>query len=473
MAKYFPEPAPFALSEREQEFMDYIARELNRVSQTLLDNADISIDEKFVPPDKPQIGQIVFADGTLWDPGNGMGFYGYNGTTWGKFEDTTVGGSFVLKAGDVMSGDLEINKASATAARFSLVNSNTAAAFVIGSASSATLVFETGDSLFFAKDTRANIDAGTFAATTVMTLDSNGSLTALAGGKYTGIHGAASVIANATGALGMVEIQAPNPPTSAAAFMSFHRPGVFAAYLGIDSDNFWKVGGWSMGANSYKIMHEGLASGTFAGAYAFKQVTSIGATNNATNIIEFGYTGGTNTATGIDFHSSATAVDYDVRFIVSSNAGVTGAGTYTINATGGGIFDGNLNINSATKRFQLQGTDIPFHKAYESAQQTITSAGALTLAHGLGVKPKHIEAAIQCTTAEQNYSIGDEIVIGADDMSLAVAAAGAGISCVPDATNLNIRYGSSASAFHHLNKTTGASANLTNGNWKLVMRAWA
>lgn len=42
-----------------------------------------------------------------------------------------------------------------------------------------------------------------------------------------------------------------------AAMAAFHRPGAFAAYFGIDTDNKWKVGGWSMGAGSYEILHVG------------------------------------------------------------------------------------------------------------------------------------------------------------------------------------------------------------------------
>ena len=42
-----------------------------------------------------------------------------------------------------------------------------------------------------------------------------------------------------------------------AAMMSFHRPGNFAANFGLDTDNVWKVGGWSMGAVSYPIYHAG------------------------------------------------------------------------------------------------------------------------------------------------------------------------------------------------------------------------
>jgi hypothetical protein len=39
--------------------------------------------------------------------------------------------------------------------------------------------------------------------------------------------------------------------------MSFHNPGRFAANIGIDTDSQWKVGGWSMGVVSYKLLHEG------------------------------------------------------------------------------------------------------------------------------------------------------------------------------------------------------------------------
>ena len=42
-----------------------------------------------------------------------------------------------------------------------------------------------------------------------------------------------------------------------AAALAFYRPGAFAGFLGIDNDNQWKVGGWSYGAVSYKIWHQG------------------------------------------------------------------------------------------------------------------------------------------------------------------------------------------------------------------------
>lgn len=42
-----------------------------------------------------------------------------------------------------------------------------------------------------------------------------------------------------------------------ASFMSFHRPGAFAANFGLNKNNQFAVGGWSMGAFSYPIYHQG------------------------------------------------------------------------------------------------------------------------------------------------------------------------------------------------------------------------
>jgi hypothetical protein len=44
---------------------------------------------------------------------------------------------------------------------------------------------------------------------------------------------------------------------AASAVISFLRDGKFGCHLGIDTDNVFKVGGWSFGANSFKIYHEG------------------------------------------------------------------------------------------------------------------------------------------------------------------------------------------------------------------------
>lgn len=284
MGKYFPEPAPFALSEREQQFMDYIARELNRVSQTLLDNADISLDEKFVEPDRPQTGQMVFADGTFWNPGEGEGFYGYDGVSWSKFDNEGPSGAFVSKSGDTMSGNLEISFAGATRASFTLDNSVGASAFSLTTAGNSTIVFVDGKIFAFQKDTEANIQDGTIAGTTVWSLN-NAGLVTMTGGL--------------TGA----------------------TTGAFSGAV--------TVGGG--------ITLNGIGNSLI-----------VGSTTNANQVVEIGYTGGANTVNAIDFHTSATAVDYDVRLFASGNAGVAGAGSFLIAATGGTTIDGPLTISAAT-----------------------------------------------------------------------------------------------------------------------------
>lgn len=73
-----------------------------------------------------------------------------------------------------------------------------------------------------------------------------------------GILPASTGIAAASGGSGAFEAQAQGTgATAGAAFMTFHRPGAHAAHIGLDTDNFWKVGGWYMGAVAYKLWHEG------------------------------------------------------------------------------------------------------------------------------------------------------------------------------------------------------------------------
>ena len=455
MAKYYPEPAPFTLTEREQEFMDYITRELNRVSQTLLDAADISLDEKFVAPDRPQIGQLIYADGVSFNPtGDGPGFYGYDGSNWHILGlSGASAGTFVAKAGDTMSGDLEINKASASVTGITLVNSNTAGAMVIGSSSGLNFLFETGDSIAFTTDSRANIDSHTYGGGTAQwSLNStNGDVSQRAGGRLIPKFASASAIANATGSLGMVEIQGVTSDAGSAAFMTFHRPGAFAAYFGLDTDNTFKVGGWSMGANSYKILHEGLASGaTFVGLHTFSAGIKI----------DTNYYKALQSSNPVDSMDSNDYYTYDRTN--NRHEWIVGGTEIARISTAG--------IDARSGTFLLAGTAIPFVKAFESSQQTITAAGALTLAHSLGVKPKLYMAVIVCITAELGYSIGDEVIVNPSVHGS--SAESRGLSLVPDATNINVRFGS-GTVMDIINKSNGNVGGITAANWKLIVRAWA
>lgn len=141
-----------------------------------------------------------------------------------------------------------------------------------------------------------------------------------------------------------------------------------------------------------------------------------------------------------------------------------GGGLWMNGATGGDPGDGKINAAG----LQLNGAALPLTKSFASSNQTITAAGALTLAHSLGEMPKLIQVHLKCLTAEHGYSIGDEVPWHTGD-----ANAGRGCSVVPDATNLNVRFGSNANTFNVINKTTGASAAITNANWAAIFKAWA
>ncbi|SOB53769.1 phage tail protein [Pseudomonas lundensis] len=65
-------------------------------------------------------------------------------------------------------------------------------------------------------------------------------------------------IASMTRETGSLEVH--NEANSAAsAVILFHRRGAFGAYLGLDTDNQFKVGGLSMGANAHTLWHSGNA----------------------------------------------------------------------------------------------------------------------------------------------------------------------------------------------------------------------
>lgn len=111
-----------------------------------------------------------------------------------------------------------------------------------------------------------------------------------------------------------------------------------------------------------------------------------------------------------------------------------------------------------------------FSANFTSADQTITSSGLLTIAHGLGRAPTEFLGFIKNSTAEQNYSTGDivPVPLGSTDGGGAI-----GCSVTADATNVYVRYGSSGGVFNVINKTTGAAANIANANWKFFVRAKA
>ena len=110
---------------------------------------------------------------------------------------------------------------------------------------------------------------------------------------------------------------------------------------------------------------------------------------------------------------------------------------------------------------------------YRSPPQTISRAGNLTLAHGLGDEPSRVIGILECTIAESNWSVGDRIL-------LQLGASGYGVGGVTIVSvqidEVNIRVGFNNQAPNQQiviqNRTTNNPAFLTNANWTLEIRAF-
>ena len=132
-----------------------------------------------------------------------------------------------------------------------------------GSADLASVGVVTNHSLMFATNNteRMRIDSS---GNLLIGATSGGYKLTVVGGRggFAGAQNVGSML-NASGALGGVECISAGG--SDAAFMAFHRPGAYASYFGIDTDNYFAVGGWSAGAGlaSFKCGALSKSSGSF------------------------------------------------------------------------------------------------------------------------------------------------------------------------------------------------------------------
>lgn len=84
---YAPEIVPADLSDprRLQAFLD---REHKNIAKALDRANEVSLIPKFVATPRPAEGDIVYADGTSWNPGNGEGYYGYRNGLYVRLDNT-------------------------------------------------------------------------------------------------------------------------------------------------------------------------------------------------------------------------------------------------------------------------------------------------------------------------------------------------------------------------------------------------
>jgi hypothetical protein len=107
-------------------------------------------------------------------------------------------------------------------------------------------------------------------------------------------------------------------------------------------------------------------------------------------------------------------------------------------------------------------TPAALHSYYQSPGITITAGLVLPQPHGFASKPTLAVAYLRCITAEQGYSIGNEVQLGVG------TAAGQGQLAL-DATNVTVMLQGTPSI---ANKSTGTPASITLADWQMYLRAW-
>lgn len=177
----------------------------------------------------------------------------------------------------------------------------------------------------------------------------------------------------------------------------------------------------------------------------------------------------------------ATAALADDAVTLAKMAGGTDGNLITYDASGDPAYvatgTAGQVLTSAGAGAPPTFEDIPtvaFTESFESTAQTITAGGSLTLAHGLQSQPALYTAVLVCIDAggEHGYSQNDEVGITTQMISRG-GLASRGCTLVPDATNVEVYFGSEVGTFDIINKSDGTEEIITNAKWKLIVRAWA
>ena len=193
---------------------------------------------------------------------------------------------------------------------------------------------------------------------------------------------------------------------------------------------------------------------------------TVNLTTAAPNTRDINITG----TTAITAFTVAAGQKYFVRFnsalTLTNNANiVTQSGANITTAAG----DTCIIRATAANVVEVLSYAAPYGQ-YVSPEQTITSAGRLTLAHGLGTPPKLVQVEAICKIAELGWTVGQSLII--PPQAGGFASTNSGLSVAKDASNLVVQYGSAASVILGCN-AAGSALSLTNANWRLIVRAWA
>lgn len=163
---------------------------------------------------------------------------------------------------------------------------------------------------------------------------------------------------------------------------------------------------------------------------------------------------------------SAADVTKYLSYRVLSTAHPSGYRVLTLAKVGSSVNSPFADGEPVVLTFVRMGAVAPH---FTSAEQTITSSGALTLAHGLGAAPTFMQGFLKCQNVSAGYAVGDVVAANLAGSS----TVSQGFSMTADATNIYIRFGTATQVFMINSKNTGGSFNLANSDWKFIVKAVA
>lgn len=97
MTRYTAKPLP---ADLEPRLRGYLSDELRRIGDAAAVSSNVTLTTRAAAPERIADGQLVYADGTNWDPGNGEGFYARIGGSW-----TYLSGGLDPAAAETISGN--------------------------------------------------------------------------------------------------------------------------------------------------------------------------------------------------------------------------------------------------------------------------------------------------------------------------------------------------------------------------------
>jgi len=296
--------------------------------------------------------------------------------TWANIgtivQAATINAATIGNSGATLTGTLS------TAAQTGITSVGTLTSLAVGAVtSSGTIIASTVNAGTFGNASATHVGAsatltGTLIATTVnagtignsgatltgtistaaqTNITSVGSLTALTmTGLITGKTNTGGNVAASNDA-GTLSIRG---DTTNAAVISFHRPSAYAINMGLDTDNTFKIGGWSDGASTYRLQVTSAGALTLIGGITATSATLTGTLIATTvNAGTIGNSGATLTGT---LSTAAQTNITSVGTLTSLAVGaVTSSGTIIASTINAGTF-GNASATHVGASATLTGT---------------------------------------------------------------------------------------------------------------------